>query len=108
MTRREQTNGAMRSAQSTAADASQRALMLARELENVRSYSARLAQNVRVLSAPDLIAAVRRENPLGRAGLAFAGANVGRNGDDDGVLTALEASALDHEADHMKRVLAAI
>ena len=35
------------------------------------------------------------ENPLLRSGLALAGANQGRSGDDDGVLTALEATALD-------------
>jgi CHAT domain-containing protein len=39
--------------------------------------------------------AVRVENPLLRSGLALAGVNQGGNGDDDGVLTALEASALD-------------
>lgn len=37
----------------------------------------------------------RVENPLLRSGLALAGANQGRSGDDDGVLTALEATALD-------------
>jgi CHAT domain-containing protein/tetratricopeptide (TPR) repeat protein len=35
------------------------------------------------------------ENPMLRSGLAFAGANVLRSGDDDGVLTAFEAAALD-------------
>lgn len=38
----------------------------------------------------------REENPLLRSGLALAGANAGRGeGGEDGVLTALEASALD-------------
>jgi CHAT domain-containing protein len=35
------------------------------------------------------------ENPLLRAGLALAGANARASGDDDGILTALEVSALD-------------
>jgi CHAT domain-containing protein/tetratricopeptide (TPR) repeat protein len=35
------------------------------------------------------------KDPLLRSGLALAGANLGRNGDDDGVLTALEAAYLD-------------
>jgi CHAT domain-containing protein/Tfp pilus assembly protein PilF len=35
------------------------------------------------------------KNPLLRSGLALAGANHGKSGDDDGVLTALEAAYLD-------------
>jgi CHAT domain-containing protein/tetratricopeptide (TPR) repeat protein len=39
--------------------------------------------------------ALYAENPLLRSGLAFAGVNAGRSGNDDGVLTALEAAQLD-------------
>jgi CHAT domain-containing protein/Tfp pilus assembly protein PilF len=43
----------------------------------------------------DLMAlGVHVENPLLRSGLALAGANVRRSGEDDGILTALEASGL--------------
>ena len=38
--------------------------------------------------------AARVSNPLLRSGLALAGANQGRSGEDDGVLTALEAAGL--------------
>jgi hypothetical protein len=40
-------------------------------------------------------AAFRTDNPLVRAGLALSGANLLRSGDEDGVLTALEAAGLD-------------
>jgi CHAT domain-containing protein len=40
-------------------------------------------------------ALLRRENPLLRSGIALAGFNRRQSGDEDGVLTALEAAALD-------------
>jgi CHAT domain-containing protein/Flp pilus assembly protein TadD len=43
----------------------------------------------------DSTASVKLENPSLRSGLFFAGANKGRSGDDDGVLTALEVAGLD-------------
>ncbi|MBO0719595.1 MAG: tetratricopeptide repeat protein, partial [Blastocatellia bacterium] len=39
--------------------------------------------------------AARIKDPLLRSGLALAGANEGKSGDDDGILTALEAADLD-------------
>ncbi len=38
---------------------------------------------------------MRIENPLLRSGLAMAGANLQKSGDDDGILTAMEAAGLD-------------
>lgn len=39
-------------------------------------------------------ASIKTEHPLLRSGLAFAGANERRSGNDDGILTALEATAM--------------
>jgi CHAT domain-containing protein len=48
-----------------------------------------VSQGTRAISA-----SVKIENPLLRSGLALAGANLHRSNDDDGILTALEASGL--------------
>ena len=45
----------------------------------------------------DASAPAPSENPMLRSGLVFSGANKLRSGDDDGLLTALEASGLDLE-----------
>jgi len=47
------------------------------------------------MGAGEAVSELRLENRLLRSGLAFAGANARHSGLDDGVLTALEASALD-------------
>src|SRR5262245_61187077 len=41
------------------------------------------------------MSAAQIENPLLRSGLALAGANQGKSGDNDGVLIAFEAAGLD-------------
>jgi CHAT domain-containing protein/tetratricopeptide (TPR) repeat protein len=46
-------------------------------------------------SGAERAAALRRESPLLRSGIALAGANRGAGSGDDGILTALEASTLD-------------
>jgi CHAT domain-containing protein len=49
-------------------------------------------QDLSAATGPGAAAAL--EDPMLRSGLVFAGANTGRSGSDDGVLTALEAAAL--------------
>ena len=49
-------------------------------------------QDLAAVTEPGTATAV--EDPMLRSGLVFAGANTGRSGSDDGVLTALEAAAL--------------
>ena len=64
---------------------------------DVPSSSAALKQAGEAGSEPtrSINSNVRVENPLLRSGLALAGANVRKAGDDDGILPALEASGLD-------------
>lgn len=47
------------------------------------------------VAAPAIANSTRWENPLLRSGIALAGANPRRSGNEDGILTALEASGLD-------------
>lgn len=47
------------------------------------------------VTAAETAAALARESPLVRSGIALAGANLRASGPDDGILTALEASMLD-------------
>jgi MYXO-CTERM domain-containing protein len=51
--------------------------------------------NGKIAEADAATAAPAYENPLLRSGLAFAGANPRKSGDEDGILTALEATGLD-------------
>jgi anti-sigma-K factor RskA len=69
----------LRTAQSITEDASQRALMLAREVEKLRVESAGLVQRVRVLSAPDLIRVDLKGQPTApnAVGRAFLSASSG-------------------------------
>ena len=69
----------LRTAQSTVADASERALTLARQLESLRSQSANLVQTVRVLSAPDLVRVDLKGQPTApnAIGRAFLSASSG-------------------------------
>jgi CHAT domain-containing protein len=58
-------------------------------LDDAAGDRASATGGTRAISAKEKI-----ENPLLRAGLAFAGANLNRSGSGDGILTALEASNL--------------
>lgn len=51
--------------------------------------------NVSEASGGETVFSTRAESPLLRSGLALAGANKRKSGDDDGILTALEAAGLD-------------
>jgi CHAT domain-containing protein/lipopolysaccharide biosynthesis regulator YciM len=63
-------------------------------LEDVVMKPAAAARGLLVASG-QTGAGMKVENPLLRSGLGLAGANLHKSGDDDGVLTALEASGLD-------------
>ena len=69
----------LKTSQSLMADASQRALTLAREVENLRTQSASLVQRVRVMSAPDLIRVDLKGQPTApnAVGRAFLSASSG-------------------------------
>ncbi len=65
--------------------------------DNRAGAAAPMAGPANLAGLPQQAAPDAGENPLLRSGLAFAGANKLASGEDDGILTALEASGLDLE-----------
>ncbi|HSF23784.1 MAG TPA: CHAT domain-containing protein, partial [Blastocatellia bacterium] len=64
-------------------------------LEDMALASAPDGRGLHISGSQLTSAAMRVENPLLRSGLAMAGANLRKSGDDDGILTALEVAGLD-------------
>jgi CHAT domain-containing protein/Tfp pilus assembly protein PilF len=63
-------------------------------LKDAHSDAAPVTSNRKASATRVINASVKIENPLLRSGLALAGANLHKSGNDDGILTALEASGL--------------
>jgi CHAT domain-containing protein/Tfp pilus assembly protein PilF len=63
-------------------------------LQDAASDKASAPKDPRASGTRSVTASAKIENPLLRSGLALSGANLSKDGSDDGVLTALEASSL--------------
>ncbi|HLF82886.1 MAG TPA: CHAT domain-containing tetratricopeptide repeat protein [Blastocatellia bacterium] len=64
-------------------------------LEDLALGSASDERGIHISGSQLTSPATRVDNPLLRSGLALAGANLHKSGDDDGILTALEVAGLD-------------